>query len=302
MQFNESTNKLPTSIVLASDHNGVALKDKIKVYLKTELDIPVVIDLGPYTDEVKVDYPDYAKQLGTIVSTKEAERGILICGTGTGMSIQVNRIPKIRAVLAHSVEVAKLSREHNDTNVLCLGAWITPETKLVEQIVTEWLQTPWGQGRHQKRLGKLDDGVTSGVVLTNGVFDILHNGHLELLKFAKAQGKKLVVAIDSDKRVKELKGNDRPLNTETDRKAVLDALECVDEVLVFNSFEELQQIYQDLAPNVVVKGGEWTSEQVRIRDKIPGPIDIKIYPLKKDYSTTNLFKKIKEEMTTWMKQ
>jgi rfaE bifunctional protein nucleotidyltransferase chain/domain len=253
-----------------------------------------VIDIGPFNSEVSVDYVDYAAQLSTIISNKEADRGILLCGTGVGMSIVANRFPGVRAVLAHNELTAVKSREHNDSNVLCLGSWLSSQIEMRE-MATMWLNEEWGEGRHIKRTTKIDNN--TGIVLTNGVFDILHKGHIELLKFAKIQGTKLIVAIDSDRRVKELKGNDRPINNEEDRKRILETNRYVDEVVVFDSTEELQGFYDTLSPDVIVKGSEWTADEVRDRDSIPEIIQVKVYPLVGDYSTTSVMHKIRDMET-----
>ena len=170
------------TIVISSDHNGVEDKEQLKTYLKGEG--YRVIDIGPYTPEVSVDYVDYAAQLSTIVSNKEADRGILLCGTGVGMSIVANRYPGVRAVLAHNELTAVKSREHNDSNVLCLGSWLSSQIEMRE-MSKMWLDEAWGEGRHVKRVTKID--ANPGIVLTNGVFDILHKAHIELLKFSKMQ-------------------------------------------------------------------------------------------------------------------
>jgi rfaE bifunctional protein nucleotidyltransferase chain/domain len=277
------------TIIISSDHNGVENKQQLKTYLKGEG--YRVIDIGPYTSDVSVDYVDYAAQLATIVGSKEADRGILICGTGVGMSIVANRFAGVRAVLAHNELTAVKSREHNDSNVLCLGTWLSSQIEMRE-MSTMWLNEAWGEGRHIKRVTKID--TNTGIVLTNGVFDILHKGHIELLKFAKAQGNKLIVAIDSDRRVKELKGDSRPINNEEDRRKVLETNRYVDEVVIFDSTEELQGFYQTLSPDVIVKGSEWTAAEVRERDVIPEDIQIKVYPLVGNYSTTNTMHKIRE--------
>ena len=277
------------TIVISSDHNGVEDKEQLKTYLKGEG--YRVIDIGPYTPEVSVDYVDYAAQLSTIVSNKEADRGILLCGTGVGMSIVANRYPGVRAVLAHNELTAVKSREHNDSNVLCLGSWLSSQIEMRE-MSKMWLDEAWGEGRHIKRLTKID--VNTGIVLTNGVFDILHKGHIELLKFSKMQGTKLIVAIDSDRRVKELKGNDRPINNQEDRRRILETNRYVDEVVIFDSVEELQGFYDTLSPNVIVKGSEWTADEVRERDNIPENVQVKVYPLVGDYSTTNTMHKIRD--------
>ena len=280
------------TIVISSDHNGVEDKEQLKTYLKGEG--YRVIDIGPYTPEVSVDYVDYAAQLSTIVSNKEADRGILLCSTGVGMSIVANRYPGVRAVLAHNELTAVKSREHNDSNVLCLGSWLSSQIEMRE-MSKMWLDEAWGEGRHVKRVTKID--ANTGIVLTNGVFDILHKGHIELLKFSKMQGTKLIVAIDSDRRVKELKGNDRPINNQEDRRRILETNRYVDEVVIFDSVEELQGFYDTLSPNVIVKGSEWTADEVRERDNIPENVQIKVYPLVGDYSTTNTMHKIRDMET-----
>ena len=200
-------------IGLASDHNGVILKEKIRAYLK-ERDY-VVIDIGPYHKNKKVDYVDYANQLCQIISNEDIHLGILVCGTGVGMSIAANRFDKVRAALVHNVMTAPKSREHNDSNVLCLGSWSTSEKQNFE-ILNLWLRTDFGEGRHVARVEKLSS-TKKRVVFTNGVFDILHSGHLGLLTFAKSLGDKLVVGINSDRSVRDLKGENRPINNEEDR-------------------------------------------------------------------------------------
>jgi len=280
------------TIIISSDHNGVEDKEQLKSYLKGEG--YRVIDIGPYTPEVSVDYVDYAAQLSTIVSNKEADRGILLCGTGVGMSIVANRYAGVRAVLAHNELTAVKSREHNDSNVLCLGSWLSSQIEMRE-MSKMWLDEAWGEGRHIKRITKID--ANTGIVLTNGVFDILHKGHIELLKFSKMQGTKLIVAIDSDRRVKELKGSDRPINNQEDRRRILETNRYVDEVVIFDSVEELQGFYGTLSPDVIVKGSEWTADEVRERDNIPENVQIKVYPLVGDYSTTNTMNKIRDMET-----
>lgn len=281
-------------LALASDHNGTELKRIIKEFLNKNNHR--AIDLGPYDSET-VNYNSYADQLGCIVEKGDVDRGILICGTGVGMCIVVNRHKNVRAVLAHNLTTATKSREHNNSNVLCLGSWINSTEDNLE-ILRAWLQEEWGEGRHVKRVEVIDQD--NGIVLTNGVFDILHQGHLELLKFAKKQGNKLVVAIDSDKRVKQLKGDNRPINNEQDRQSLLESNRYVDEVIVFNSQEELIDLYSCINPDVVVKGSEWTVDEVREKDKIPNHITIKLFPLHKNYSTTQTLKNIKE-IDTWQK-
>lgn len=274
-------------VVLGADHNGVALKKEVKKLL-VSLEYSC-IDLGPHNSEEKVDYVDYAKLLGNIVNNGEAKRGILICGTGVGMSIAVNRFPNIRAALVHSPEVAAKSREHNDANVLCLGAWVNPVPDNLD-IVKTWLKEKFGEGRHVPRIEKLTIHNPDKIVFTNGIFDLLHLGHIQLLKFAKSLGGKLIVGINSDRATKILKGKDRPINDEEYRKAIIESLDFVDQVVIFDDTKTLD-IIKRLKPNVIVKGGEWTANEVRRRDKIPANIEVVIYPYLLD-STTNIIKRV----------
>lgn len=282
-------------VFLASDHNGVILKKKIKEYLLlVDLD---PVDLGPFCDVKKVDYVDYANQLSHIVCDMDSSRGILICGTGVGMSIAANRFGGVRAALVHNLDTAPKCREHNNSNVLCLGSWTTSE-KDNFKILDLWLSTEFGQGRHVRRVEKLSKEKKS-VVFTNGVFDILHTGHIELIKFSKSLGDKLVVAINSDKSVRKIKGPTRPINNQQDRKKILEAIGEVDEVVIFDEIDT-KKVMLELEPTVVVKGGEWTAEEVRTRDEIPGHIEVKIFPFVRDYSTTSVIKKIYKQQT-WRK-
>ncbi len=276
-------------ILLSSDHNGIELKSMLASLLRSQG--YQCVDIGPFDTAKKVDYVDYANQLCNIISNGDATRGILICGTGVGMSIAANRFEDIRAALVHNVLTAPKCREHNNSNVLCLGAWVTPEEE-IKEIVSLWLSTPFGEGRHVKRIEKISRHDDEKIVFANGVFDILHTGHLELLSFAKSLGGKLVVGINSDRAVKVLKGPARPINNHHDRRKMLESIECVDEVIVFDD-TDTQDVVDTLRPNILVKGGEWTADQVRVRDEIPQEIEIKIYPLVADYSTTNVLKKIK---------
>jgi ribose 5-phosphate isomerase B len=281
-------NKVNT-IILAADHNGVELKKYLYSFL-SERGFRC-IDLGPYTNKKSVDYTDYAYQLGQIIHNGDVSKGILICGTGVGMSIASNRFENVRAALVHNLTTAPKCREHNNSNILCLGSWITPP-KAAEEICDAWLNTSFGEGRHNKRVEKISHHKPNTVVFTNGVFDIIHPGHIELLEFAGSLGDKLIVAINSDRSVKELKGSSRPVVCELDRKKILESIKEVDEVIIFDD-EESSNIFQQIEPDIIVKGGEWTAEEVRKRDNIPDDIQIKIFPLVSDYSTTEILKKIK---------
>lgn len=134
-------------IALGADHAGYRLKEEIKKYLDTK-DIPFS-DLGTFKIESS-DYPEFAYKVGNAIAHDEYDRGILICGTGIGMSITANKIKGIRAAICNSIESAKLSRLHNDANVLCMGARLV-EPKEALNIVEIWINTSFEGGRHQKR-------------------------------------------------------------------------------------------------------------------------------------------------------
>ena len=145
----------PVNLLIASDHAGFDLKEALK---KHSMEMGVAFtDLGP-TSTSSVDYPDYANLLCERLSSSASQGaalGILICGSGVGVSIAANRHPEIRAVLAESEEVAKLGREHNHANVLCLGARIVSED-LALKIVRSFLQAKPDPGeRHMRRIQKL---------------------------------------------------------------------------------------------------------------------------------------------------
>lgn len=138
-------------ISVGSDHRGVAMRQKIIDLLKRLGQ--EVIDAGAHGTE-SVDYPDIAVAVAKGVSTGEADRGILICGTGLGMSIAANKVPGVRAAPCHDDLSAELSRRHNDLNVLCLSGDIVGE-KIVDRLVEIWLNTPFEGGRHARRLDKI---------------------------------------------------------------------------------------------------------------------------------------------------
>jgi len=138
-------------IALGADHRGFALKEELKAWLAARG--LRVIDCGAASAD-RVDYPDYAFKVADAVQAGEAERGILICSTGIGMSIAANRFPKVRAALCSSVLLARLSREHSDANVLCLGADFVSGAE-ARRIVGVWLRTEFAGGRHARRVRKL---------------------------------------------------------------------------------------------------------------------------------------------------
>ncbi len=140
-------------ILLASDHGGFELKEKIKQYL-LEKDYDV-LDLGTDSNS-SCDYPVFAKKLCKEIINNTSSKGILICGTGLGMQITANRFKNIRAVCVSDTYSAKMSREHNNSNVLCLGARVLGFGLAVE-ILNVWLNTDFQGERHQKRLSMIDE-------------------------------------------------------------------------------------------------------------------------------------------------
>jgi|TARA_B100001964_G_scaffold244310_1_gene325263 ribose 5-phosphate isomerase B len=138
-------------IIIGSDHAGYKLKEHLKTYL-VELGHEMR-DVGAY-DEQPVDYPDEAVEVAQGVANGNCDRGMLICGTGIGMSIAANKVPGVRAALVTDTMTAQLSRAHNDANVLCLGGWLVGE-KLGEEIAKSWLDTMYDRGKHANRLRKI---------------------------------------------------------------------------------------------------------------------------------------------------
>ncbi len=138
-------------IALGADHAGFELKDKIKHHLEQQG--IAVDDRGTHSAE-SVDYPDYARMVGEEVAEKRADRGILVCGTGIGMSIAANKVPGIRAVNPHNEIEAQLSREHNDANVLTLGGRTLDEPTAFK-LIDLWLKTEFLGGRHGRRVEKI---------------------------------------------------------------------------------------------------------------------------------------------------
>jgi len=139
-------------IGVACDHGGFELKEELKVFLKSIRAEP--IDMGTFSEE-SVDYPDFGVLVAEKVSRGELEKGILICGTGIGMSIVANKFPRIRAALANDLYSSRCSREHNDANILIIGGRIVGK-ELAKEIVKVWLETPFAQGRHKRRLQKIE--------------------------------------------------------------------------------------------------------------------------------------------------
>ncbi|HBO42728.1 MAG TPA: ribose 5-phosphate isomerase B [Planctomycetaceae bacterium] len=138
-------------IAVGSDHRGVDMRLKVVQLLKRLGQD--VIDVGTNADE-SVDYPDIASEVAGRVSRGEVERGILICGTGLGMSIAANKFPGVRAAPCHDYVTAEMSRRHNNLNVLCLSGDILGE-RLVDRLVEIWLNTEFEGGRHERRVEKI---------------------------------------------------------------------------------------------------------------------------------------------------
>jgi ribose 5-phosphate isomerase B len=138
-------------IIIGSDHAGFPLKEAMKATLD-KLGIPYT-DIGPECDAA-VDYPDYAAQVARRVSDGEFLRGILVCGSGAGMTIVANKFPRVRAALCLTEDMARLCRLHNNTNILVLAGRIT-EPEKASAIVNTWLNTVFEGGRHERRLEKI---------------------------------------------------------------------------------------------------------------------------------------------------
>ena len=139
-------------IAIGSDHGGFEYKELIINHLKANG--YSIIDCGTYTKE-SCDYPDFAKEVASKIIKNEAEKGILVCGTGIGMSISANKFRGIRASLCSDTFSAHATREHNDSNVLCLGQRVIGESLALE-IVDTWLKAEFQGGRHQKRIDKIE--------------------------------------------------------------------------------------------------------------------------------------------------
>jgi len=139
-------------IVLGSDHGGYELKADLRAYL-SERNI-TVCDMG-VANETPADYPEIARAVAEKISRKEFARGILVCGSGIGMSIVANRFPGVRAALCHDLSSARLSREHNDANLLVLGGRFLGK-ELAREITQVWLESAFQGGRHQRRLDQIE--------------------------------------------------------------------------------------------------------------------------------------------------
>jgi ribose 5-phosphate isomerase B len=140
-------------IAIGADHAGFRVKELVKQYVSGQG--YSVEDLGTHSEE-SVDYPDFARAVAERVAAGRAATGILVCGTGIGMAMTANKVPGIRAAVAHDKHTAHLAREHNDANVLTFGARVVSEDTALE-IVREFLSTAFAGGRHQRRVDKISE-------------------------------------------------------------------------------------------------------------------------------------------------
>lgn len=144
---------MTTEIYMASDHAGFGLRTFLADYLREAGHI--IHDLGPLTDD-RVDYPDFGAELARAMKPVADAKGVLVCGSGIGISIAANRFPWIRAALCHDMTTAILARQHNDANVVALGERITGITTATD-IVQAFLETDFEGGRHEARVNKLSN-------------------------------------------------------------------------------------------------------------------------------------------------
>ena len=138
-------------ICIASDHAGFKLKELIKTHLINKS--ISIIDLGP-TTESSVDYPDYAKKVSNRIKSKKSEMGILICGSGTGMAISANKVKGIRAAVCYNLSSTRLSRQHNDANIISIGARLTKKDTALK-LISAFFKTRFEGGRHLRRIKKI---------------------------------------------------------------------------------------------------------------------------------------------------
>ena len=144
-------NSIFKKICISSDHAGFKLKESIKDFLINK-NISI-IDLGPINED-SVDYPDYAKKVSNRVKSKKSDIGILVCGSGTGMAISANKIKGIRAAVCHNLKSTRLSRQHNDANIIAIGSRLTKKNTAL-QLVSIFLETKFEGGRHLRRVKKI---------------------------------------------------------------------------------------------------------------------------------------------------
>ena len=138
-------------VAIGADHAGLELKEALKAWLIESGH--QILDFGTHSPE-SVDYPDYAAQVAEAVAMGKAERGLLVCGTGIGMAMAANKVPGVRAAPCSDLFTARLSREHNDANILTLGGRLMGR-ELATEILQVWLATPFAGGRHERRVAKI---------------------------------------------------------------------------------------------------------------------------------------------------
>ena len=153
MPFAARVEGIMEKIAIASDHAGTELKDDLKCFLN-ELGFDI-IDMGTNNDE-SVDYPDYGAAVAAKVSSGDIPKGVLICGTGIGMSIVANKFSNVRAALVTDVLTATMAKEHNDANILVIGARVVTKA-MAREILKAWLTAKFAAGRHQRRLDKIKE-------------------------------------------------------------------------------------------------------------------------------------------------
>ena len=142
-----------STVALGADHAGFELKEALKAWLIDQG--YQILDYGTHSPD-SVDYPDYAAQVAEAVAHQKVDRGVLICGTGIGMAIAASKVPGVRAALCSDLYTARMSREHNDANVLTLGGRLMgPEMAL--DVLRMWIETDFAGGRHQRRVDKIAD-------------------------------------------------------------------------------------------------------------------------------------------------
>ena len=148
---NIKLNQIFKTVCIASDHAGFKLKEEIKNHLVNKN--VSIFDLGPYIKE-SVDYPDFAKKLANRIKLKKSDVGILVCGSGTGMAISANKIKRTRAAVCYSLKSTRLSRQHNNANIIALGSRLIKK-KLSLKLVEIFLKTKFEGGRHLRRIKKI---------------------------------------------------------------------------------------------------------------------------------------------------
>ena len=148
---NSKLNKIFKTVCIASDHAGFKLKENIKNHL-IENNVSI-FDVGPFDDK-SVDYPDYAKKLAIRIKLKKSDVGILVCGSGTGMAISANKIKPIRAAVCYNLKSTRLSRQHNNANIIALGSRLTNKA-ISLKLVEIFLKTKFEGGRHLRRIKKI---------------------------------------------------------------------------------------------------------------------------------------------------